>query len=465
MSTSTPSAAELYNEGVDHLGTGDKARAEACWRAALERDPGLAEAHANLAWLAEERGESAVAEAGYRLALDLRPGQARIHLNFGGLLMHLRRLDEAEAAFTQAICLQPEDPAGWSNLGGLYAAWQRDAEAELCCRQALLREPAHAKARFNLAYVLLRQGRWAEGWPHLESRDWYAALQQLLDCPRWQGENLAGRSVLVGPEAGYGDVIQFARYAPLLRQRGAGRITLLCPPALQPLLATLDGVDDVLDWDQLRAGEQGPWDCWVPLMSLPHVFETRVDTVPAVLPYLSVPQERRMRWSQRLDAVPAGMRRVGVVWRGNPRFENDAERSLPSLASLAPLWEVSGVRFVSLQKGAGEDEARHPPAGQPVQDLGSACQDFADTAALIEAMDLVITVDTAAAHLAGALGKPCWLLLPAYMSDWRWLRQREDTPWYPGVMRLFRQPAMGQWAPVVDRVRDALADGVVPAGR
>lgn len=454
MSTSVASAAALYNQGVDHLAAGNAEQAEACWRAALAQDPALAEAHANLAWLADARGEVSAAEAGYRQALALRPNLAPARLNFGGLLMNQRRLPEAEAEFTEAITLRPAEPAPWSNLGGLYAAWQRDAEAELCCRQALLREPGHAKACFNLAYVLLRQGRWEEGWPLLESRDWYAALQSRLELPRWQGEPLAGRRILVGPEAGYGDVIQFARYAPLLRQLGVGHVAVLCPPALAPLLATLEGVDAVLAWDQPA---EGGWDCWVPLLSLPHLLGTRVDTVPAALPYLAVTPERRARWADRLP--PASLR-VGLVWRGSAQFENDAERSLPALATLAPLWQVPGIQFVSLQKGAGEDEAREPPPGQTLLHLGTQIEDFADTAALIDTMDLVISVDTSAAHLAGALGKPCWLLLPAYMTDWRWLQQREDTPWYPGVMRLFRQRQMGDWAPVVEELRRALVDWV-----
>ena len=446
------SAADLFYQGSGHLQAGDAVQAEACWQAALALDPNMAEAHANLAYLHDERGEWAQAEACYQRALELQPYHTQLHLNYGTLLAGRKRLAEAEAAYIQAIALEPQAASGWSNLGGLYAGMKRDAEAELCCRQALLREPEHAKARFNLAYVLLRQGRFEEGWPCLEARDWYAALQAQLDCPRWVGESLQGKSLLIGPEAGYGDMIQFARYAPLLKARGAARITVLCPSALKALLITLQDVDAVLAWDEAMPAEG--WDCWTPLLSIPLHCGTRLDSIPAGLPYLQALPERRARWQARL---PTGGLRVGLVWKGNPRFENDADRSLPGLELLAPLAAVPGVRFISLQKGEGEDEARLPPTGLPLLHLGSEIEDFADTAAIVAGLDLVICVDTAVAHLAGALGRPCWVLLPHYKTDWRWLEDRNDTPWYPGLLRLFRQGPAQDWAPVVVEVQAALS--------
>ena len=451
MRMSVASAADLFYQGSEHLQAGDATQAEACWRAALVLDPNLAEAHANLAFLHDERGEWAQAEVCYQRALELQPDHAQLHLNYGTLLAGRKRLDEAEAAYTRAIELEPAAAGGWSNLGGLYAGMKRDAEAELCCRQALARDPDHAKARFNLAYVLLRRGRFEEGWPSLEARDWYAALQAQLNCPRWLGEPLQGQSLLIGPEAGYGDMIQFARYAPLLKARGAARITLLCPPALKPLLLTLQDVDAVLAWDEPMPTEG--WDCWTPLLSLPLHCGTRLDNIPAELPYLQALPERCARWQARL---PTGGLRVGLVWKGNPRFENDADRSLSGLEVLLPLAEVAGVHFISLQKGEGEDQARFPPPGLPLLHLGSEIEDFADTAAIVAGLDLVICVDTAVAHLAGALGRPCWVLLPHYKTDWRWLEDRSDTPWYPGLLRLFRQGPDQDWAPVVAEVRTAL---------
>jgi len=445
------SAETLFFEGNRLMATGDGDRAEACFRAALQLAPDLAEVHANLGYLLDERGAGAEAEACYERAITFNPNLSQVHLNFGSLLASHKRLVEAEAAYTRAILLEPGSPAGWSNLGGLYAGMKRDAEAELCCRQAMALDAHYAKARFNLGYVLLRQGRFEEGWLCLEARDWYAALQSHLDCPRWQGESLQGKSLLIGFEAGHGDMIQFGRYAAVLKRQGATRITFLSHPALKTLFATLDGVDQVIAFD-----EQVPstgWDCWTPLMSIPLYCQTRLDNIPADIPYLQASAGRMGRWRAQL---PMEGLRVGLVWKGNPKFENDADRSLPDLAVLLPLGQVAGVHFISLQKGAGEDQALCPPDGLPLVHWGSQIEDFSDTAAMVANLDLVICVDTAIAHLAGALGKPCWVLLPDYKTDWRWLDVRTDSPWYPGVMRLFRQSGLGNWAPVVAEVKVAL---------
>jgi hypothetical protein len=233
---------------------------------------------------------------------------------------------------------------------------------------------------------------------------------------------------------------------------GAASLTLLCHPGLKRLFATLAGVDEVLSLAD--AVPAAGWDFWTPPMSLPYFCRTRLHSIPAPIPYLAAEPQRLARWRTLL---PASALRVGLVWRGNPRFENDADRSLPSLELLVPLAKVAGVSFVSLQKGPGEDEARCPPAGLELLALGDAIGDFADTAAIISQFDLLISVDTAVAHLAGALGTPCWLLLPDYRTDWRWLTGRSDSPWYPQTMRLFRQPAGAGWPPVVAAVAEALA--------
>ena len=452
MTELAPTSAEtLFFEGNRFMAAGDAARAEACFRAALQMAPDMAEVHANLAFLLDERGAAVEAEACYVRAIALNPDISQVHLNFGTLLASHKRFDEAEAAYTRAILLAPASPAGWSNLGGLYAGMKRDAEAEVCCRQAMALDVSYAKARFNLAYVLLRQGRFEEGWQCLESRDWYGALQAHLGCPRWRGESLQAKSLLIGFEAGHGDMIQFGRYAAVLKRQGAAHITLLCHPALKTLFVTLDGVDQVIAFDE--AVPKTGWDCWTPLLSIPLYCQTRLDTIPASIPYVQAAAGRIEHWRAHL---PAPGLRVGLVWKGNPRFENDADRSLPGLEVLLPLGRVAGVHFISLQKGAGEDQAMHPPAGLPLLHLGSQIEDFADSAAIVASLDLVICVDTAIAHLAGALGKPCWVLLPAYKTDWRWLEGRNDSPWYPGVMRLFRQSAAGNWTGVVAEVQAAL---------
>lgn len=431
----------------------DAAGAEESFRAALRRDAGFAEAHANLGLLLDRGGQPVEAETHYRRALALSPRQTQTHLNLGVMLAAQKRFVEAEVAYRRALALEPGSASGWSNLGVLLACMKREREAEQCYRHVMAMAPDYRKAPFNLAYLLLRTGRYEEGWRCFEQRDWYLALERYLGaCPRWRGEPLQGKSLLVGFEAGHGDMIQFCRYVALARERGAGRITVLCHPGLKTLFASLPGADEIMAFND--AVPSSGWDCWTPPLSFPSLFGTRLETIPAALPYLAAEPARLRHWGDVLGD-PAGRRQVGLVWKGNPLFENDADRSLPSLATLAPLGEVAGIRFVSLQKGCGENEVADFPA-LISSALGPQLGDFADTAAVLAHLDLVITVDTAVAHLAGALGRPCWVLLPDYRTDWRWLAGRDDSPWYPGVMRLFRQAADGDWAPVVARVKTAL---------
>jgi len=443
-------ATHLFHEGTRHLAARDFTHAEACFRDAVDQSPALGEAHANLGWLAEAAGRLDEADAHYRRARMLRPSQPTIHLNHGALLARLKRFDEALAVSWRAVELDPASAAAWSNLGVLLAQLGRHPDAEACCRRALALAPDYVNAHVNLAYLCLRDGRWDEGWAHYARRGWQCELEDRAGCPRWHGEPLAGRAVLVGLEGGFGDMIQFARFATLLKQAGARRVSLLGPPSLQQLLATLAGVDEVLSADDPLPAAH--WDCWTSATSVPQLLGTRPGTIPAALPYLRADPAAVVPWQARLGGLH-GLR-IGLIWKGNPSFENDDERSLPSIDTLAPLAALAGVHFISLQKGAGEDEAMRAPVALH---LGGELETFADTAALVQALDLVLCVDTAVAHLAGALGKPCWVLLPWQMTDWRWLVDRDDSPWYPGALRLFRQPARGDWAPVVAEVAAALA--------
>ena len=437
------------------MNAGELALAEAAFRHALELAPDLSEAQANLGLILDRRGMAEAAEACYRRSIELDPERPQTHLNLGALLASRKRFEEAEEGYRNAIMLNPGSPAAWSNLGVLYACSKREAEAEQCYRTALANDEAYANARFNLSYLLLRQARFEEGWHCLEARDWYAAFSAHLACPRWQGESLAGKSVLIGIEAGHGDMIQFCRYASILKARGAASLAIVCHPALKRLFASLAAVDRVISIaEELpRSG----CDFWVPPLSIPYHCKTRLDSIPADIPYLHAEPQDLTKWA---PLIPRDGLRVGLVWKGNPRFENDAERSLPSLEVLAPLWTVAGARFISLQKGAGEAEAAQPPAGLPLVNLGVQFEDFADAAAVISTLDLIISVDTAIAHLSGALGKPCWILLPAYKTDWRWLADRTDSPWYPATMRLFRQQTSGTWNEVVSKVVEALRERV-----
>ena len=457
MEDGRPDPLALYHQGMQCLQQGDALAAAQAFAQALLQDAQFAEAHANLGLAHARLGQAAPAEAAYRQALKLQGDNPGTHLNLGALLALQKRHAEAEACYGAALALAPQSSAIWSNLGALNLNLKNEARAEACLRQAIALDPAHAKARFNLAYLQLRQGQWDEGWALFEARDWYQAMEEALPYPRWRGDALAGRSLLVTHEAGHGDVIQFCRYIPLLKAAGAAHVTLLCHPALLALLAPLPGLDAVCALDAALPAQH--FDVWMPLLSAPYHLGTRLESVPAALPYLQPDPALCAHWATQL---PAGDLRVGLVWKGNPLFENDADRSLPHVQTLAPLWQVPGVQFISLQKGAGEAEVVQCASAQPMTELGSRMQNFADAAAIVAQLDLVISVDTAMAHLAGALGKPCWLLLPWYMTDWRWGAEGDESVWYPGVLRLFRQGPGGDWGPVLAAVRMALMERTTP---
>ncbi len=431
-------------------------QAERCFREFVSREPLLWEGWTNLGFSLEEQRRWAEAESCYRQAWTLNPDAFQSGLNLGSVLARQKKLEEAEMFYLKALALSPASPAVYSNLGALYSAQGRISEAERCLRLALECRPDHPGAHFNLSYLLLKQGRFMEGWVHLDAGRSTSMNQVSLLFPRWRGEPLDGRSILVCHEAGLGDMIQFCRYAPLLRARGATRIGMTCHSSLKQLLSSLSGVDEVLALDEPL--EEGRWDFWVPQLCLPMHWDTHLENVPAHIPYLFARPEQVRQWGTHIRKWE-GLN-VGLVWKGNPEFENDADRSLPSLGVLAPLWKISGVRFYSLQKGAGEQEALCAPPDQVLVALGGQLEDFSQTAAVIRNLDLVIGVDTSVIHLAGALGVLSWVLLPAYKADWRWLSDRNDSPWYPGVMRLFRQDMTGTWDSVVSEVGQALQEKV-----
>lgn len=460
-------AAGAYsNLGILLASQGRFDEAEQCYRQAIALKPENAKAHTNLGLLLEEAKREDEAEKCHRKALALDPEGAEIHSNLANLLANHLRWDEAEECYRQAIRLKPDAAVLHSNLGVLLANRKREAEAEQCLRQAIALDPGYQLARLNLGFLLLRQARFAEGWAHHEAR-YDPGLPDngipspKVSFPKWQGESLAGKSLLVWAEQGFGDEIQFCRYLPLLKEQGATHITLVCKTPLKSLMETLEGVDAVLAAES-AAGAIPLHDYWTFPLSIPLHCQTRLETIPARLPYLRALPERIEKWSPRL---PHGQFNVGLAWQGNVGHHNDLFRSLPTSSTLAPLWSVPGVRFFSLQKDSGEDEAsaadQNFPEGRAPANLGSDISDFSDTAAIIEHLDLVICVDTAVAHLAGALAKPCWVLLPAYRTDWRWLHERPDSPWYPGVMRLFRQKDGQDWTSVIADVRKALNDEVL----
>ena len=417
--------------------------AEQALRQALEIDPDYAEALCNLGYVLEQRGYPDAAEEAYRRSMALAPSLLNAALNLGVMLQSQSRFDEVEAIYQQTIRQHPDQPAPWTNLGILYTAMQRDHEAERCHRQALMLNPDYRKARFNLSYLLLRQGRFEEGWACIEART-MPAQAGFIDAPLWKGESLSGKTLLLVCEGGHGDALQFCRYAILLQQQWSVRLHIVCPPALERLFSMQPVFEQV--WTN---PSKAACDYWCPLLSLPGLFDTRIDNIPADTPYLRIDDDLAEQWQALL---PVGGFRVGLVWQGNPQFENDSDRSLPTLCVLSPLNQLSGVHLIRLQQTPAT-ETTVKAIG--LQELPEVMVDFADTAAVITGLDLVISVDTAVAHLAGALGKPCWLMLPHHMADWRWMTTREDSPWYP-TFRLFRQQVRGDWVYVARCIAQAL---------
>jgi len=446
-----PEIRARFADCVRLLNSGAVEDAERGLRRLVALAPEFAPAHCNLGLALDRLGRTADAEACFRRSIEIDGTWYEAHLNLAALLIRSKRLTEAETASRRAVELAPGVPAAWSNLGVALACLGREIEAEHAWRSALAIDPEHASANVNYAWWLLKRGKFVEGWARLEARNWTAALERRLPVARWRGELLAGRSILLVHEGGLGDAIQFCRYVELVKRSGARAVGIWCPAPLERLMRSLDGVDAVVPLDVTPNPAQ--WDHWVPLMSLPLRFDTRLDSIPADLPYLRADPELAGRWRAALTGD--GLR-VGLVWKGSPDFENDADRSLPSLDTLAPLRRVAGVTWFSLQKGAGEDEALHAEASWPLRHLGGQFSDLADTAAALESLDLVVSVDTSTAHLAGALEKACWVLIPAYGTDWRWLSGRADSPWYPGCVRLFRQRSTGSWSEVVSEIAEAL---------
>jgi tetratricopeptide (TPR) repeat protein len=443
-----------YSEAYSNLGNalasqGELDEAIAAYRQAIAFNSNLPEAHYNLGNVLKDKGQLDGAIAAYRQAIAFNPNLPEAHGNLGNALKDKGQLDEAIAAFRQAIALNPNFPEAHYNLGNVLKDKGQLDGSIAACRQAIALRPDYADAHFNLSLSLLANGCFQQGWEEYEWR-WKCkdlSTPRNFAQPQWDGRPLEGRTILLYTEQGFGDALQFMRYLPLVAERG-GRIIVECQAELQRILQTIAG-----KWQVVARGQPLPaFDLHCPLLSLPRVFGTNLANVPNIVPYLHADAEDASGWQHRLADYSPRVK-VGLAWAGSPTHTNDRNRSI-KLARLAPLGRAPGVRFFSLQKGAAAAEARTPPPGMELVDWTQDLKDFAGTAALIANLDLVIAVDTAVVHLAGAMGKPVWTLLP-YVPDWRWLMGREDSPWYP-TMRFFRQPSRGEWAGVVQRVADAL---------
>ena len=479
-----PSDAEArYLLGNVQMRLGRFADAQTSYEAALALAPEHPDSRHNRAVALAELGRLEAAIEGYRHALAVRTDYPEAHYNLGNALRALRRDDEAAASYERAVALRADWPEAHSNHGMALAALGRTeaaiaaygralalrpeypealnglalvrqsrgefaAAAQLFDRALALR-PDFAQAHANRAQLRLQHGDFAQGWPEYEWR-WKLPGVALppLPVPPWDGAPLAGRTILLRAEQGLGDTIQFVRYAPLLARRGA-RVVVECQPALARLLRSCPGIDAVV----ARGAALPPVDVQAPLLGLPGILGTTADSVPGGVPYLAVDADLAEPWRGLIG--PSDGLRIGIAWQGNPVFPQDCHRRIP-LAAFAPIAGIPGVRLVSLQRGFGAGQLDR--AGFPAVDLGrrleAAGGDLVDTAAAMLNLDLVITVCSALAHLAGALGRPVWVPLTV-SPDFRWLLGREDTPWYPS-MRLFRQRALDRWDEVFERVAAAV---------
>jgi len=420
-------------------------------RRAIGLNPNVAEAYNNLGNALKDQGQLDEAIAAFRQALALNPNLPEAHNNLGSALKDQGQLDEAIAAYRQAIALRPTYADAHNNLGNALKDQGQLDEAVAAFRQAIALKPDYAEFHFNLSLSLLTSGDFQQGW---EEHEWRWKCKEFptparnFPQPQWDGCPLEGRTLLLHTEQGHGDAVQFIRYLPLVEQRG-GRIIIECYAELQRLFQTMAGRCQVV----FRGQPLPAFDLHCPLLSLPRVFGTNFANLPQIVPYLSPDPALVEAWSRTLGA-PDGQLRVGLAWAGNPRYKWDRTRSV-NLQQLAPFAAARGVKFYSLQKGPPGEQAKNPPVGLELVDLGPELNDFVDTAAVMSLMDLIITTDTSVPHLAGALGRSVWVMLQL-VPDFRWLRDRTDSPWYP-TMRLFRQPTWGDWDSVITRVVDALS--------
>jgi tetratricopeptide (TPR) repeat protein len=479
----TVSAGDLREAGLRLLTEGRFPEAIAVYIQALNAEPGHPDALCNLGVALAEQGRHADAESCYVAALRSRPNFPTAAFNRGNSLRALGRLSEAVDAYRQALTLQPSFTPALTNLGLALAdlgnlaeaaemharviqqkpdlaeahnnrglmLWLlgRHAEAEACYNEAVKLKPDFPAAHCNRALLWLQAGTWRRGWAEYE---WRLRLPNQNLPPRrlplWNGESLNGRTLLVRTEQGLGDTIQFIRYATQIRLRG-GRVLLECPAKLHRLLSGCADVGGFVTRDDPAPDAVTQ----IPLLSLPRVFDTSIAKIPNPSAYLSAEPERIARWRKRFPVEEK--LRIGIAWQGSPTYVHDRQRSIP-LSAFAVLAKVPNVRLYSLQKGPGSEQASQ--AGFPLIDLGpnldANADAFIDTAAAMHHLDLVVSADTALAHLAGAMGRPIWLLLSA-AADWRWLREGADTPWYPS-MRLWRQTQLGDWEQLLQRVADAV---------
>ena len=415
-------------------------------------DPGYADAYINRGCALEKTGRLSEALADYERAIALDPGRAEAHYNRGCVLAKLNRYEEALVSYERAIAAKPEYADAYCNRGCVLKYLGQYDQALASLTRAIAADPNHADAHMNLATLTLALGDFARGLEHYEWR-WKLAMNRVpprnFSQPMWVGQPLAGKTLLVHAEQGYGDAVLACRYIPMAAALGA-KVVVEAPKRLLPLLKTLKGEYTFIE----TGGPLPPFDLHCPIMSLPLAFNTRLESIPAVGPYLFADPDKLSAVLRRSGKEP----RIGLVWSGNREHIGDSSRSI-ALRQFEPILRLP-FAFHALQIEIRPEDAAALPELPRLELHLHDQNDFSDAAAVIAAMDLVVTVDTAIAHVAGALGKPVWILLP-WLPDWRWLLERSDSPWYP-TATLFRQPAMDDWSSVIGEVSDRLSqsDGI-----
>lgn len=422
------------------------------YRIAIALKPDYAEAYNNLgAALLEQRGfEEAV--ICHNKAISIKPDYAEAYNNLGTILQELCKLDEAIASYRKAIALKPDYAEAHNNLGTALQATGKPGEALTCFNQATILKPEFSLAHLNMSFAQLLTENFKEGWLehkwrlNIKGRSVTTSRQQM-----WDGKSLKDKVILVHTEQGFGDSIQFVRYLPMVKAQG-GRVIIECPQSLCRLLRNCNGIDEIIEKASASTSSI-QHDVYTHLLDLPGIFDTTLKSIPLRIPYITPDPILEDQWASKLN-IDENLR-IGIVWAGNPRHTRDRNRSC-SMAEFAKLADIPGLSFYSLQKGHDSIKSDNSPTGMKIINLGNELSDFADTAAVIANLDLVISVDTAVAHLAGAIGKTVWTLLP-FAPDWRWLLKRNDSPWYPD-MRLFRQNQPGDWDGVFEQVKKTLID-------
>ncbi len=424
--------------------------AEAAYKQAISLDPNLAEGYGGLALILHERNEMAASIPYYEKSLALKPDAVTVLSNFGLALVGTAQLERGFDAYSKALDLRPDFTNALNNLGNAYRERLDMTRTMECYDRALFFRPDHPDARWNRSLLQLLLADFENGWLEYEWR-WlkFPEERRNFGQSRWDGFDITGKTILLFAEQGFGDTIQFARYIPMVAERGA-KVIVECQPELADVMNTVGGTERIYE-----RGETVPMtDFQSPFMSLGRAFGTNITNIPNKTPYIKADPERIAVWKKKLEPHE-GTFKIGVTWAGAARHHRDRERSM-RLEMWAPWKQIPGITWVSLQKGPSVNDPGR--AAFPMIDHTSDLKTFADTAALMENLDLVISVDTSIVHLAGALGKPVWTLIP-YLPDWRWMLNRDDSPWYPS-MRLMRQTSMNDWSPTIDQVGRELRETV-----